>query len=346
MAHSFAETSLIGRRIGDWYNPIFDHQLPEGVAVKVSLERNLSTDFSAEVYPYTVRVEICTATIDVGHVYQIPAFVRYRGLEKSFGVDVCGFRVVAKRPHDLTNEVEALLRKLISTARLPTYVFVARLTHKVFPVYTVHDEVVAFTSGGVVFRHVELAKVREYLTDYLHDVGILGEKGRDKLHVRGVSQTTLGLRRPVFYLKKRVPGQTDFWAPVFQSGDGRTIYAYAASRRQEVARQGGEEVLTLWEQVARALIADRRLKQVHDLRPDRLMPGFWEQLRSRVTAVGAVEANGVAASLYRRGDLWIGVETRADEERFGLFMGTSAQDVAARMEQDFTRRNIAADDAA
>ena len=65
----------------------------------------------------------------------------------------------------------------------------------------------------------------------------------DKLHVRGVNMHTLGLRRPVMYLKKRVPGEVDFWAPVFESGDGERIYTYAASARREVTIGEGQEVL-------------------------------------------------------------------------------------------------------
>lgn len=308
--------------------------------MKVSVEQNLATDFSAEVYPFIVRVEIVRSTIDVGHIYQVPAFVQYRGLEKSFGVDVCGFRVTAKRPSDLAKDVETLLRKLISTARLPTYVFVARLARKIFPVYTIDDEVVAFTSGGVVFRHVELAKVREYLTDYLHDTHVLGAAGRDKLHVRGISQTTLGLRRPVFYLKKRVPGQTDFWAPVFQSGDGRTIYTYAASARREVARHAGEETLVLRELVANALIDDRRLQDSFDLRADRLMPNYWQRLRATLQAVGMLEVNGRVMQLYRNHHIWLAVEQREEEERYGLFVGRDPEDVRQRVVRDFERRGI------
>lgn len=308
--------------------------------MKLSLERNLATDSSAEVYPYIIRLEIVMATKDVGHVYQIPVFVRYRGLEKSYGVDVCGFRLVAKHPSDLLGQVEALVKKLISTARLPTYIFVARRSQLVVPVYTVHDEVVAFTATGPVFRHVELAKVREYLTDYLHEIRVLGEDGRDKLHVRGIGATTLGLRRPVFYLKKRVATEVDFWAPVFQSGDGRRIYAYAASNRQEVERSDENAVFVLREKVANALIADRRLRNTYDLRPDRLMPAFWENLSALLDRRDTVRVRGVKIDLYYYRNEWIAMETREDEGRYGLFLDCDAERVLRRVEEDFARRGI------
>ncbi len=99
----------------------------------------------------------------------------------------------------------------------------------VYPVYTVGDEVYATTPGGPVFRHVELAKVREFLSDCLHTMEEIGSVDRaETLHVRGIDKNTLGLIRPSFYLKKRVPSEAEFWAPVFKSEDGRSIYTYAA----------------------------------------------------------------------------------------------------------------------
>lgn len=309
--------------------------------MKLTLERNLATDSSSEIQPFIIRLEIVSATKDVGRVYQIPVFVHYdRGLEKSYGVDVCGYRLMARNASDLPDQVRKLVKSLISTARLPTYIFVARRSKLLVPVYTVHDEVVAFTAGGPVFRHVELAKVREYLTDYLHEIHVLGDDGRDKLHVRGIGETTLGLRRPVFYLKKRVPDETDFWAPVFQSGDGRRIYAYAASARQEVTRSDGAEVLHLREKVANALISDRRLHNTYDLRPDRLMPVFWHNLCALLTFQTTVAVRGVATALYRYGGDWIALELRADEDRYGLFLDFEAERVLRRVAEDFARRGI------
>ena len=83
---------------------------------------------------------------------------------------------------------------LINLSRLPTYVFIAPRSHKMYPVYTVNDEVFATTPGGPVFKHVELAKVREFLADYLHEIGALGVTDKsEKLHVRGCSTFYLGL---------------------------------------------------------------------------------------------------------------------------------------------------------
>lgn len=315
--------------------------------VKITIERNTATDSFAETYPYIARIEIISATKDVGTVYQVPIFVRYHGLNKTFGVDICGFRLEAANPHHLIDPAHKLIRGLVNASRLPNYVFVARRARAVFPVYTIDDEVFAVTPVGPVFRHVELAKVREYLTDFLHEAKILGEHGKsDKLHVRGVSSTTLGLRRPVFYLKKRVAGETDFWAPVFQAVDGRSIYAYAASARREAVRHGNDVVLQLHTLVAEALQADGRLSHPFDLRPDRLMPGYWAELRAGLTPQGQLHVGQQEIALYEVADGWfetgcvIGVETRTEEERYGLFLGRDAADVAQRIERDFARRGM------
>ncbi len=311
------------------------------VPVKITIERNIATNEFADSYPYIVRVEIISATLNVGTIYQIPVFVKYQGLQKTFGMDICGFRVEAKKPNQLPAQAEALLKGLINVSRLPSYMFVARRAKAVFPVYTINDEVMAITPVGPIFKHVELAKVREYLTDFLHDAQILGEGGlSDKLHVRGISQRTLGLSRPVFYLKKRLPGETDFWAPVFQSTDGKHIYAYAANARREVERQADREVLSLHELVAVALQKDGRLNHVHDLRPDRLMPGYWERLKATLVDEGELVVSGQVVELYGNGRITIGVEYRKEEDRYGLFFGSSKKNVCNRIALDFKRRGI------
>ena len=309
--------------------------------MKISIERNAADDNYGRSYPYIARVEIVSAAMNVGTVYQIPVFVQYQGLQKSFGVDVCGFRVVVKHPNQLTPPLTRLLTGLINASRLPTYVFIARRARAVFPVYTINDEVMAITQGGPIFKHVELAKVREYLTDFLHDAGVLGEKGlSDKLHVRGVSRATLGLRRPIFYLKKRVSGQIDFWAPVFQAADSKSIFAYAVNHRREVPKEAGLEVLTLRDIVAEALLADGRLQNNNDLRPDRLYATHWQEMQAHLYRERPLQINQLALDQYRDGLRWLAVEPRPDEDRFGLFIGSSATDLAQRVRADFARRGL------
>lgn len=309
--------------------------------MKITVEKNTADDSYGRTHPYIARVEIISATMNVGTVYQIPVFVEYSGLQKTFGVDVCGFRVAAKHPQQIIDPLTRLLYGLINASRLPHYVFIARRARAVFPVYTIDNQVMAITQNGPYFKHVELAKVREYLTDFLHQAGVLGEKGlSDKLHVRGVSQLTLGLRRPIFYLKKRVAGETDFWAPVFQAADGKTIYVYAVNQRREVTKAGGMEVLELQELVARALQADGRLQNSFDLRPDRLFPYLWEEMKSHLHAERPLSINQIELPQYRDGLHWVALETRPDEERFGLFLGRTADDLAARVRADFQRRGL------
>jgi len=332
---------MIDYQISNGYNHPAKSATREMPGVKIFIERNIADDAFAEAYPYIARVEIISATMDRGRVYQVPVFVRYQGLQKSFGVDVCGFRIEAKKPHLLAPQIETMLRSLILASRIPNYVFVARRARAIFPVYTIENEVMAITPVGPVFKHVELAKVREYLTDFLHEANILGDKGKsDKLHVRGISANTLGLRRPVMYLKKRIPGEVDFWAPVFQSGDGQHLYTYAASSRQEVARQDDDEVLQLHQKVAEALQADQRLHQTFDLRADRLMPAYWERLKSTMQFHDQIEVGGQLLAVYENGRFHLAVENRSDEERYGLFLGQNLADLRRRIKQDFTRRGM------
>lgn len=307
--------------------------------MKITLEPNTQGD--KEIVPFHVRVDIVTATINAGSTFYVPVEVQHQGLNKTFSVNLCGFELSSSHPEKLPNKINQFLPRLISLARFPTYMFIARRAGGLYPVYTQNDEVFATTPGGPVFRHVELAKVREYLTDYLHAAGILGEKGlSDKLHARGVNMKTLGLRRPIFYLKKRVPDENDFWAPVFEAGDGKHIYAYAASERRDVPIIAGGEVLLLRRTVANALKQDNRLTDNYDLRPDRLFPAYWERLKETLTEIDPIQVNGLDMAVYQNGDSFIAVETRPDEGRYGLFLGKDIDDLRQRIIVDFERRGI------
>ena len=310
--------------------------------MNITIERN--TNGKSGRAPYIAVVQIETATVDADTTFQIPVYTQYAGQKKEqFYVEICGFRLETAELNNLHQLIHQLLNGLINVSRLPSYVFIARRAGGVYPVYTINNEVFATTPGGPIFRHVELAKVREYLTDYLHDVDVLGERGlSDKLHVRGINMHTLGLRRPVFYLKKRAlnEDENDFWAPVFESGDGKRIYTYAADARREVPIGGGQEVLFLREIVAQALLTDKRLQDLHDVRPDRLQLAYWQRLKASLTAEFSTVINGVDIDFYSNNYLWLGVETRHDEERYSLFVGRDAERVQERIAQDFERRGI------
>lgn len=311
-----------------------------GFVVKITLKRNTNED-SADI-PYFAHVEIVAETVDIGRVYEVPIYVTYTGLKKKFHFAVCGYEAEARKPHELSWIAKRLIRGLINAGRLPDYVFMARNSGTIYPVYTIDHEVMAVTPGGPVFRHVELAKVREYLGDYLTEISrILGEDDTpDKLHVRGVGRTALELRRPIFYLKKRIVGQVDFWAPVFESGDGRFIYTHAASARREIYSQDGYAILELRKLVAHVLLEDGRLHHNHDLRPDRLQPNWWHKLKPNLQSKGQATVRGVSIELYQHSHGWIGVEQRVDEDRYGLFLGASEADLLERIEHDFIRRGI------
>ena len=307
--------------------------------MKVWLERN--TGENSEEIPHFICVEIITLTIDARSVFKVPVHTSYQGQKKRFSVEVCGFTLENERPEALRDQTEYFITQLVNFTRLPTYVFIARWAGGIYPVYAIDDDVLATTPGGPVFRHVELAKVREYLSDYLHEVKVLGKEGlSDKLHVRGINMNTLGLRRPVLYLKKRIPGEVDFWAPVFESGDGQRVYTYAANARRETPIEGGQEVVLLRELVAQVLQTDKRLHNLYDLRPDRLMPPYWERLKATLTPQGSIEAGSIEMPLYSNSHLWFGVEIRSDEGRYGLFIGKDMEDVRRQAVRDFKRRGL------
>lgn len=308
--------------------------------MKIVLEPNTGSD--REKIPYFAHVEIATLTIDSGSVFQVPVHLKQRAGRKIYDVEICGFRLETNTLDNIPELVEKLLSGLVNMTRLPSYVFIARRSRGIYPVYTVGNEVFATTPGGPVFRHVELAKVREYLNDYLHEMGILGRPGMsDKLHVRGVNTKTLGVIRPIFYLKKRVPGETEFWAPVFLSDDGGNIYTFAASAKRTVPVEGGKEILNLHRIVAEVLITDNRLHKVYDLRPERLFPEQWEQLKNILTPLDKyITISDIQIPLYRNGGAFIGLESRLDENRYSLFLGEDIEDVRSRVVRSFTRRGV------
>lgn len=308
--------------------------------MKITLNCNM--ELNKEDIPYIVTVEIVELTVDTSSVFEIPVHITYAGGKKIYDVEMCGFRGQVEHSKEIPRLVERVLTSLVNRARLPSYLFIAREAGGIYPVYTVDNQVFATTPGGPLFQHVELAKVREYLGDYLHDIGILGEDElSDKLHVRGIDPKTLGLRRPVLYLKKRVLGETDFWAPVFESGDGKRIYTYAANERREVPiADDGQEALRLRELVGQALLADGRLKNDYDLRPDRLYPEYWERLKATLNLEGEIVVKGVSLDLFSDADMWIAVEERPKVGRYGLFIGKSKEYVQERAYRDFERRGI------
>jgi hypothetical protein len=307
--------------------------------MKISLEQNATDN---EAVPYFVDVEIATITIDVDTTYHIPVYKHTNG-KTGYNVEICGFQVNADSPEGIVPVTERLIRGLVNMSRLPTYMFIARRSRQTYPVYTIGDEVFATTPGGPVFRDVELAKVREHLTEYLNAVGEIGTPGKsERLRVRGVD-SDLGLVRPIFYLKKRPQSddEAEFWAPVFLSDDHASIYCFAASGKREIDISGGYEALLLRTQVAQALIADKRLKDQYDLRPDRLLPDFWERVKGTLKLQPKKLVFGSTTfETYKNGRGIIAVEHREDEDRYSLYIGKDIDDLCERTAKDLVRRGI------
>lgn len=297
--------------------------------------------------PYIMSVSLDGDVAPPDLNYHVPIFLE-NGQVNRYNVEICGFRLEAEAPDDLYKPTAQLLEGLVNLARLPTYIFAAGHSMLIYPVYTDGDQVFATTPGGPVFRHVELAKVRSYLSDYLHTMEELGTPGAaETLHVRGIDSNTLGLLRPAFYLKKRVLGETDFWAPAFKTPDGRSVYTYAASARRSVPVDGGREVMDLHAVVADALMADRRLHDPLDLRPDRLLPASWAEMQAFVTLQpyglrypAPDRSQTVTLPLYRYGKSYLAAEHRSDENRYNLYLGEDPVDIRSRVAADLTRRKV------
>ncbi|RME84716.1 MAG: hypothetical protein D6775_04725 [Caldilineae bacterium] len=315
----------------------------------------LNAEEEQATIPYILAVSLVDEVILPHNRFLVPVYRESDSDNASLlAIEICGMRLEAREAEALLPPAARLLDGLINMARLPTYVFIAAPSRQIFPVYTVGDEVFATTPGGPVFRHVELANVRQYLGDYLHGVAVLGSGQREeKLHVRGVDTNTLGLIRPSFYLKKRVPGEDEFWAPVFLSLDGREFYTYAASARRAAPVDNGHGVLALHELVAQALIDDGRLHDPLDLRPDRLFPDMAGRVLEelvpqpyRLTFRTLPEQALETLAVYKNGKMYATLEHRRSEDRYNLYFGADPADLRERMAFDLVRRGKISDPAA
>lgn len=311
--------------------------------MRLTIEANTREE-SKDRIPYFCRVNFKSSTPDMSNDLHVPV---YQFMDKAgpiYAAEACGYQVRDVDLQQIPFRLDQLLRSMTVANRLPTYVFIARHGRERHLVYTVFDEVVVSIPNGPNFQHVELAKVRDYLSEYLSMTGSLGTPEKpDKLHVRGVHRKSLTLIRPIFYLKKR-PVEADdnaFWAPVFLSPDGKSIYTFAASAKREVPVDGGKEVLAMHKKVADALIADGRLKDPQNLRADRLFPDYWEGLKAHLKPQNEyLTAGKMKLPVYRNGNYFIAVEDRPEEHRFGLFLGSDMATVRSGVVRSFARRKL------
>ncbi len=307
--------------------------------IETTLERNTNSD--RLTVPYFAHIT-CPDVINREPEFEVPVRAAYIGMKKTLSVEIAGFRMMTAQLSAIPSNIGRLMKGVVRGGRLPHYVFIARDAGTIYPVYTIDDVVVAPTPNGPLFEHVELAKVRERLSDYLHNIRVLGRNGRnDKLHVRGVHRRTLQLIRPKFYLKKRVPGEIDFWAPVFASIDSPRIYAYAASDRREANLNDGREALVLRDHVAKLLQRENRLGNTYDLRLDRLFPDTWHALEAHLNQADDLNVNGFTLPTYTTDKgICIALEQRPDEDRYSLYIGADRDDVLEQATRDFLRRGI------
>ncbi len=308
--------------------------------MKITFERNPDLG-NNNIIPYYMYVEIGASELDWERTFKIPVILSH-GI--TYVVEACGMQVQADTLRELGPKAQSLLVGLEHMSRMPTYVFITRLSRRMFPVYTIGDKVAAVTPQGIVFRHVELAKVREYLTDYLQQTGVLGPMDLgDKLHVRGVNKERLSLIRPTFYLKKRPmeASEHEFWAPVFHSQTENELFVYAASTKHEVPIDNGLEVFTLRNKVAEALMADNRLTNNYNLRADRLMPDHWKQVRTNLIPLPRkMVYHGFKLPLYQGQDFVLALEYRDTEDRYSLYIGKNNEDLYNRVTRDLIRRRL------
>ncbi|MCB9100367.1 MAG: hypothetical protein H6632_12560 [Anaerolineales bacterium] len=310
--------------------------------MQLALIENSESD--NHLIPFYLRIEVAALSPDLQTPFFIPIRYQHFRDRSIYRVEICGIPLEARTAADLVPRIEKIIPSLLRGARLPSYIFIARHSRRIYPVYTFGSEVIAAITGGPLFRHIELAKVREYLADYLYQTGELWPPPtHDRLHVRGVDRLTLGLIRPVFYLKKRAQFATDneFWAPVFPEVDGSGLYTYAASAKRAAPNNQGQEVLQLRSMVAQALIADHRLSQGDDLRTDRLMPDLWLQLRTHLIDCSAqFSSPRLELKLYQADQTLIAMEYRRDEDRYSLYFGRDVEDLRFRAATDLLRRGL------
>lgn len=279
------------------------------------------------------------------HQFEIPVRILQNG-STLYQAEMCGFEIESKQKEEIPQLVQNLLNQLINVGRLPDYVFVAKRAKQIVPVYTIGNDVTVKIPNGPLFRHEELAKIRGWVTDYLHEIKVLGHEGlSDKLHVRGINQADLSLNRPIFYLKKYNVDEERFWAPVFSDEAKETIYTHAADNQREVKKRGGQEVIDLQKLVGELLITRDRLSELHDLRADRLRPTYWTELKSQLTPLdNPLTLGSYTLKTYTYKQDYIAIEHRLDEreteDRYGLYFGESIEDLSKRVEIDFKRRSL------
>ena len=316
--------------------------------MEIVLEKNNADN--RKIIPYYVSIELASVKTSFEPQFHVPIYLKLIRGQNHYAAEICGLQMQENSPQSILNTIKKVAPTLENMGRMPTYVFVARHSLRVYPVYTSRNENLGLTvRDGPVVRHIELACVRDRVALYLNKIHVLGKSGDfEKLHVRGVHQKTLGLVRPVFYLKKRplTPQDTKFWTPVFPSDENDELYAYVLDKKYQVNEDSGHEVFRLRAQISQALIDDSRLSQDLDLRIDRLLPDYWSKLQTKLESLpNKFSYRDKTLDMYQMDTFLVAVERRVNEDRYSLYIGHNPEDLRLRAGQDLARRGFIDDPA-
>ena len=88
-------------------------------------------------------------------------------------------------------------------------------------------------------------------------------------------------------------------------------------------------------------MADKRLKDEKDLRPDRLLPEYLQQVKASMQATDKKLSYGdTSFDIYEKGRYLVAVEHRRKEDRYSFYIGNDVDDLKERTARDLVRRNL------
>ena len=152
--------------------------------MEIVLEKN-SAD-TRKIIPYYVYIELSSVKTSFETQFHVPIYLKLIRGQNHYAAEICGLQIQENSPQSVLNAVKKVAPTLENLGRMPTYVFIARHSLRVYPVYTSRNENLGLTvRGGPVVRHPELACVRDRVSRYLNEIRVLGKSKKiKKLHFR------------------------------------------------------------------------------------------------------------------------------------------------------------------